>query len=325
MATIKDVALMADVSVTTVSRVLNNRGYISDETRTRVHDAMAELEYSPHQVARALSMKQSFLLGLILPDASHPFFGQIVKAVEETAQTYGYKVLICNSLNDGKKESEYIRMLNENRVDGIIIGSHTLELASYETVKGPVISFERNIRGVTCISSDNFLGGQLATGHLIDRGCRSLLHISGSADLEIMSNRRSDAFRLTCMNHGVGYRIMEYEYRQLTFERDERFIREKIAPVIGEFDGVFCSNDYLAYALYLYCRDAGIDVPGELKIVGYDYSTFSRVLRSPRLTSVAQPIELMGRILCEGIIQLIEKKEVHSQQVDVKLILGETS
>ena len=96
-------------------------------------------------------------------------------------------------------------MLKENRVDGIIMGSHALKLTSYESVNRPVITFERYIEGVPYVTSDNFLGGQLATQHLIDKGCKKLLHISGSLDLSILANRRADAFKVTCINQNIDY------------------------------------------------------------------------------------------------------------------------
>ncbi len=324
MPTIKDVAKMANVSITTVSRVINNKGYISETTRKNVYDAMKALDYAPHQVARALSMKQSFLIGLILPDASHPFFAEMVQVVEEVAQTKGYKVLVCNSLNNSKKEQEYISMLKENRVDGIIIGSHTLELSAYEAINRPLVTFERHIKDVPCITSDNFGGGQMATQHLIDQGCKKLLHICGPLNKDITSNLRSDAFKITCINNSVDHDMVIYESDQLDFSCYEDFIKDEIGPILHSYDGVFCNNDYLAYALYVYCTRHDIDVPDQLRIVGYDHSRFTQVLRTPVLTTIAQPIELISKILCDSLIQKIEGKDVHSQQLPVSLVLGET-
>jgi len=110
MPSLKDVAKRAGVSPTTVSRVLNNRGYISEETRRKVYKAMEELNYQPNEIARALFKKRSYFLGLIIPDISHPFFAEITKYIEYYAYLKGYKVLICNSYLDGHKEKEYIKM-----------------------------------------------------------------------------------------------------------------------------------------------------------------------------------------------------------------------
>lgn len=325
MITIKEVAKEAGVSITTVSRVLNNKGYISADTRHKVQQAMKKLDYHPHQIARALSKKQSFLVGLIIPDSSLPFFAQLGTAIEQQCYALGYKVILCNSLNDREKEQSYIQMLRDNRVDGIIMGSHALDLDDYQSLDRPVITFERSIEGVPFVSSDNYLGGQLATQHLIDAGCKRLLHISGPLNLSILANRRSDAFQLTCTRQQIDYTIVEYEHTHLDFNYYVDYIEQTIAPILGEYDGVFCSNDYLAYALYLYCQKTSIQVPETLKIIGYDYSQFAQILASPKLTTIAQPIDTLGHQLAKGLITLIEKEDMHSQQLPVTLIQGQTT
>src|SRR5690606_7773253 len=131
MPTIRDVAERAGVSVTTVSRVLNNRGYISEATRRKVYQAMKELDYQPNEVARSLFRKRSNIIGLIVPTVEHPFFGELTFQVETYAYSRGYKVLVCNSQLNAAKEQEYIGMLRRNQVDGIIMASHTLEVEEY--------------------------------------------------------------------------------------------------------------------------------------------------------------------------------------------------
>jgi len=327
MPTIKDVAKKAGVSITTVSRVLNNTNYISDSTRNKVVAAMKELDYHPHQVARALSKKHTFIIGAILPDSSHPFFAQLLKAIEETALKEDYKVLLCNSFNDKEKGLSYINMLKENRVDGIIMGSHALDIDEYKKINKPIITFERYIDdNIPYISSDNYEGGRLATKHLIDQGCKSLLHISGPFKLSIFSNRRADAFKLTCIENNIDFEIIEAQHAKLSFDYFYNFIENNISNYLSKVDGVFCSNDILAYALYVYCKNNGIDVPGTIKIVGYDYCQFSRMLKTPTLTTIAQPIDLIGRYLCNNLIKMIEKKEgVYNQILSVKLIKGDTT
>ncbi len=326
MATIKDVAKEAGVSITTVSRLLNNNNYISDSTRKKIRDAMKRLDYHPHQIARALSKKQTHILGLILPDSSHSFFGQLIKAIEMTAQSKDYKILLCNSLNDKEKELSYINMLKENRVDGIIMGSHALDLDAYKTIKKPLVTFDRYIDDtIPYVASDSYTGGQLATQHLIDQGCKQLLHISGPLKLSTFANRRADGFKLTCIENHIAYDIIESEYTKLSYSYFYQFIETTISSYLHKIDGVFCSNDILAYALYVYCIKHNINVPERIKIVGYDFCRFSRMLKTPRLTTIAQPIDLIGQILSKSLIDLIEKKETYNQQLSVKLIKGETT
>ncbi|WP_019534624.1 LacI family DNA-binding transcriptional regulator [Paenibacillus ginsengihumi] len=327
MATIKEVAKAAGVSVTTVSRVINNRGYINKDTRQKVEAAMASLDYHPNEIARALQRSQSDLIGIIVPDSSHPFFAELIHYVETYANELQYKILICNSLGHSEKEANYISMLRQNRVDGIIMCGHSLNLEQYKKVSLPIISFDRIITpSIPYVGADNFRGGELATEHLVSRGCRKLLHISGPLKIDLLPNRRTDAFRLVCMRHDIPHRVIEGEPYKLTFEYYWDFVEREVSKHLSEYDGVFCSNDILAYALYIYATQHGISVPEQLKIVGYDYHNFTRMLQRPKLTTIRQPIDRIGKALISNLIQLIDgNKDLSNTVVDVELIEGETS
>jgi LacI family transcriptional regulator, sucrose operon repressor len=329
MANIKNVAIRAGVSVTTVSRVLNSRGYISKETRRKVEEAMAELNYSPNQIARALQKSQSHILGMIVPDLNHPFFSELIKHVEMSANEKQYKILICNSLDQSEKEANYISMLSENRVDGIIMCSHTLDVEAYKKLHLPIVTFDRIISNqFPYVASDNFRGGEIATEHLIAAGCKRLLHISGPLNLDLLANRRADAFKLICLKHNLPYTIIEGLNSNLTFEYFTDFIENEVAGSLSNFDGVFCSNDIVAYALYLYAMENGINVPEQLKIIGYDYHSFTRMLKTPQLTTIAQPIKRLGKVLSSTIIDMIENKDkdtINNTVVDVELMKGQTT
>jgi len=329
MANIKDVAKKAGVSVTTVSRVFNNRGYISQETRDKVLKAMEEIDYQPNQLARALQQKQSYILGVIVPDSNHPFFSDLIKYMEMFASEHDFKILLCNSLGNAEKEEKYISMLRQNRVDGIIMCSHTLEVAEYKKANMPIVSFDRVLsNNLPYVGSDNYGGGEMATKHLIDRGCKSLLHISGPVEFDSLSNRRGDAFILTCMRYGVSYKVQEGTLNHLTFDYFWDFINKEVAPNLHEFDGVFCSNDIVAYALYIYATQKGVKVPGELQIVGYDYHSFTKMLQNPKITTIAQPIERIAKVLINTLINLIEEEDsetINNAIIDVELIQGDTT
>ena len=329
MPSIKDVAKHAGVSTTTVSRVMNNFPSISESTRKKVFDSIKTLDYHPDCMARSLSKKQSLIIGVIIPDCSHMFFSELIKHIEMTAQNNGYKILLCNSLDDKEKELSYINMLKEKRVDGIIMGSHLINTEAYKSIDKPIITFDRCIdEKIPYVGSDNFTGGVLATQHLIDRGCNRLLHISGSLKLTSLANKRSDGFKLTCLENNISYDIIEYQHAHLTFDYFYNFIQREVSKFLHEVDGIFCSNDMLAYALYVYCMDHNIAVPHDIKIVGYDYSQFTRILKNPKITTIAQPVQMIGELLCSNIIRLIadtETAKVYSQIVAVELIQGTTT
>ena len=330
MASIKDVAQRAGVSIATVSRVMNNRGYIGKETRLRVEQAIKDMDYSPNQIARALQKSQSYFIGVIVPDSSHPFFADLIKFIEVFANEQNYKVLICNSMDDQEKEIKYISMLRQNRVDGIIMCSHTLNIEEYKKVNFPIVSFDRIIsRSIPCVGADNFRGGELATEHLINQGSRRLLHLSGPLEMDMLANRRADAFRLTCMKKEASHHIIEASNNNMTFEYYSAFIAEQLpADMLQEYDGIFCSNDIAAYALYLHAIRLGISVPQQLRIVGYDYHNFTRMLQNPKLTTIKQPTDRIGKVLCSTLINMIEQvneEMINNTIIDVELILGETT
>jgi len=185
--------------------------------------------------------------------------------------------------DEPEKESHYISMLRENRVDGIIMCSHTLDIEEYKAVNFPIVTFDRIIsERFPYVASDNYRGGEIATTHLIESGCKRLLHISGPLKLDLLANRRADAFKLTCMRHHIEHEIIEGSNDNLTFEYFSEFIENEISGSLSSFDGVFCSNDIVAYALYLHATERGIQVPEQLKIVGYDYHSFTRMLQTSK-------------------------------------------
>lgn len=329
MTNIKDVAQHAGVSVTTVSRVMNNRGYIGKGTRKKVEEAMMELNYSPNQIARALQKSQSYLLGVIVPDSNHPFFSELIKYIEMSADELNYKILICNSLDQPDKELHYVTMLRENRVDGIIMCSHSINIERYKTLSLPIVTFDRIISDkFPYVASDNFRGGEIATTHLIELGCKRLLHLSGPSNLDSLANRRADAFRLTCIKYNVDFDIIEGTNGNMTFEYFNEFIKEELALKLSNYDGVFCSNDIEAYALYVYAHEIGIKVPEQLKIVGYDYHSFTRMIQNPKLTTIKQPIHKLGKVLSYTLINFIEnidKDTVNNSVLDIELIKGDTT
>lgn len=328
MTSIKDVALKAGVSLSTVSRVINNTGYIAKETRRKVENAVSELGYEPNQVARSLQRSQSFLIGVIVPDSSHPFFSELIKYIEIYLTQFNYKILICNAQENPSKEQQYISMLRQNRVDGIIMCSHAQEVDEYKKIQLPIVSFDRIISNdIPYVGSDNFYGGQLAATHLIHKGCKHLLHLSGSLEVDLLTNRRWEAFRTKCMDAHVSCDIIECTYHELNFDTLSAYIEKEVMNKIQQFDGVFC-NDTAAYALYVCASKAGIKVPEQLKIVGYDYHSFTRMVQKPKLTTVMQPIDKIGKVLSSTIIQIVEGKDndiINNTVINVQLIEGETT
>lgn len=312
MATIKDVASIAGVTVTTVSRVLNNRGYISEATRKNVYDAMEELNYQPNEIARSLFRRKSNIIGLIIPNVSYPFFAELANYVEYYAHKVGYKILLCNSYQDRLKEKDYIEMLKRHQVDGIIMGSHTLEILDYLNLELPIVALDRNLSDrIPFITSDNYEGGSLAAKLLIDKGCKKLAHISGPLDINTPANNRYQAFVDVASKSNISYIIKETKL-------DIFSSYEKMAYGLFEehpdIDGIFASSDMIAASIIHVANIIGKDIPKNLKLVGYDDISLAALIVPP-LTTIRQPIEKMGELCIELLIKQIEDKAVHIENV----------
>ncbi|MDI3529387.1 MAG: LacI family transcriptional regulator, sucrose operon repressor [Thermoanaerobacter sp.] len=314
MATIRDVAEKAGVTVTTVSRVLNNRGYISEKTRKKVYEAMKELNYQPNELARSLYRRKSYLIGLLIPSVSHPFFAELTGYIEYYAYQNDYKILLCNSLQDVEKEKGYINMLKRHQVDGIIIGSHTLKTEQYLNVNLPIVAIDRYFsEKIPYVASDNYNGGVLATKLLIQNGCRKIAHISGPLILNTPANNRRKAFMDVVKEHNIENVVVETKLN--VFDTDEyKKLIIKLFTDHPDIDGVFASSDLIAATIINAAREIGKEVPKDLKIVGYDDISIAKTIVPP-LTTIRQPIEEMAKRTIEIILDQIDGKEVNIENV----------
>ncbi|HHT42863.1 MAG TPA: LacI family transcriptional regulator [Firmicutes bacterium] len=325
MPTIKDVAERAGVSVTTVSRVLNNRGYISEATRKKVYQAMEELDYQPNEVARSLFRKKSNIIGLIVPTVAHPFFAELTAYLETYAYSRGYKVLICNSQLDASKEQEYIWMLRRNQVDGIIMASHTLEVEEYKKLDLPVVAFDRFIsKRIPYVTSDNYQGGRLAVELLLERGCKQIAHMCGSLHLDMLANQRHRAFMDVAEERKVPYFTVETDINVFEVEKYEELLSDLLTEH-PDIDGLFLNSDIMAIAAMKVCRKLGKRIPQDIKIIGYDDVSIASLV-SPQITSIRQPLAEMSELSVRLIEALLEGKPVEVENcLPVQLMERETT
>ncbi len=309
MPTIKDVAEKAGVTVTTVSRVLNNRGYISEATRKKVYKAMEELNYQPNELARSLFRGKSQLLGLIIPTVAHPFFAELAASIEAYAHAKGYKVLLCNSQLNREKEKEYIEMLKRHQVAGIIMASHTMEVDEFAKVKLPLVTFDRRIgANIPYVSSDNYQGGQLATNLLIDKGCRKIAHVCGNLSLNMLANKRNEAFVATARERGVEYYTIQTEINVFETKQYELLIRD-LFNEHPDLDGIFANSDLMAVSAIKVCSLLKKRIPHDVRIVGYDDTNIASLVL-PQITSIRQPIEQMSALAIDLLIRQMNKEQI---------------
>ncbi|RCX21540.1 LacI family transcriptional regulator [Fontibacillus phaseoli] len=319
MASIKDVAKLAGVSVATVSRVLNDKGYVGQHTREMVEQAIKELNYKPNEVARSLFKKQSNTIGLIVPDIMNPFFPELARAVEDTASKFGYNVILCNSDEDRLKEQAYLDTLQQNYVNGIIVSSNTMTANQIIELNIPVVSIDREIsKGLPTIVVENMKGASEATRFLMNKGCSRIAHIRGPQGV-VNAEERCEGYREVVHQESwfsESY-IVDGDYdMESSIEATLELL--KTHP---EIDGIFAANDIMAIGAMKAANQLGIRVPEELAIIGFDGIRLSSVT-IPELTTIVQPIYELGEKATTMLVSLMNQQEVGQTyyKLDVELI-----
>lgn len=314
MATIVDVAKLAGVTPTTVSRVINNRGYISEKTRNKVNEAMDQLGYQPNEIARSLTKQKSNTIGVIVPHISHPYFAKLISNLENEAAKNGYKIILCNSKEKAEKEKQYLDMCKSNRVAGIILCSGNVESNKINTGNIPVVLLEKNFeKGKLGIQCDNYQGGKLATEHLIDCGCKRLLHFSGVIDEEMPADNREKAFIDICNEKNVEYFIRKYDINTYNEMNYYEYIKDTLNE-IKNIDGIFASSDLIAAQVIQVCNELNIRIPSDVKLVGFDDVEIAK-LTTPTITTIHQPIKEMAKLAIELIDSKYKNIEVNEQTI----------
>jgi len=314
MSNINEVAKLAKVGIATVSRVINGSGPVKDETRKRVEAAIKELNYIPSETARSFKRQTTKNIGLLIPTIAHPFFSHLTYHVEQELAKEGYKLMICNSEDNVDIEDQYIEMLKKNQVAGIIITTHN-DHNKFTEVDLPLVSIDRFISDkIPYISSDNLSGGYEAARCLHQAGCKMPAYLGNTFHIDTDILKRKEGFINYCKEHNLEYVI--YEHDTDSYE----VIAEKFLKLHSDVDGVFCYADMLSLALIKVTYKMGIQVPEQLKIVGYDNIVVSELV-SPTLTTVEQDIKQMGEIASKTIIKLINGEETKmSHIVPIKIV-----
>ncbi|HCC1839608.1 TPA: LacI family DNA-binding transcriptional regulator, partial [Enterococcus faecium] len=285
---LEDVAKRANVSKTTVSRVLNNRGYLSQKTIDNVYKAIEELNYQPNVVARQLFQKKTNIVGLLFPTVANPFFSELVEALEKKLYEIGYKVLIGNSMNNKEKETNYLNQLLSDQVDGLIVGTHNQGIQEYKYQNLPIVAIDRVMNeDIPVVESDNYNGGKLATKLLIAQGAKNIIHTNGPIDLQTPANRRRLAYEDTMKAYQLIPRTVTLDFNISYVKKKQIFFQ--MFEDYPKIDGIFASNDIDAALILQVAKEKGLNVPADLLVVGYDGTLMTRSIL-PDLTTVIQPI-----------------------------------
>jgi len=308
MATIKDVAQLAGVSITTVSHVINETRFVSDELRTSVLAAVEELNYRPNVLARSLRRGETKTIGLIVPDNSNPFFAEVARIVEDVGFENGYSVILCNSDGNADKEAAYINVLITKQVDGVIFiaaGGKQEHLRELMAQHIPVVVADRDIPQTLAdvVLVNNEQGGYDAARYLITLGHRRVACIAGPSDVSPSADR-VHGYRRALRESGIPVAqelIVSGDFRSPSGETAMAQLLRLDEPP----SAVFACNDVMAIGALRAVRSAGLQVPGDVSIIGFDdISSASAV--SPALTTIAQPIVELATQAAQFLISRIQ-------------------
>lgn len=312
MARIKDVAKLAGVSTSTVSLVLNNKGYVSAATRAKVEAAVQELHYVPSEVGRNLSLNRTNLIGVIIPDVAHPFFAALLHEIEIALYDYGYKTMICSTGEKKNAELAFLDMLRRHTMDGLIIGAHALHIENYQHIELPVIAFDRYLCDeIPIIRADHHQGGQLAANALLKRHPHHVVQITGAPTVHTTAHEHEDIFAQVIKQASVPLDTIimpANAFRPEDFAKAAREVFERY-PDVDAISG----TDLGAICALREASRRGRRCPDDLFIVAYDGTYLTR-LGPQSLTAVVQPIPALGRRAAEAIVRRIRHEELPSLQ-----------
>ncbi|MGH4122514.1 MAG: LacI family DNA-binding transcriptional regulator [Clostridium sp.] len=319
--TMKDIAEMAGVSKATVSMVMNKKdSSISEVTRKKILRIAKEMSYIPNSIARSLSTKKSGTIGIILPDITNPFFSEMVRAIEDEAERLEYNLIICNTDNDIEKEQKYIELLISKLIDGIIFMSGGKSNESITILKNnnvPFVLVDRYIEGykddygVFCLNKQGVIDG---VQYLYEKGNRKIVFVKGREDVEI-SKQRLEGYIDAMKNYGI------YDEKYI-FEGDFNveggiIATKKIISCFQDLDAIFYSNDMMALGGMKILLRNDYKIPRDISIIGFDNIHISEIIE-PELTTISQPIYMMGKKACSILIDVINGELLTEKQVYFK-------
>ncbi|SDH34353.1 transcriptional regulator, LacI family [Fervidobacterium changbaicum] len=327
--TIRDVAKAAGVSINTVSRALNNKPDINKETKEKVLKVAKELGYIKDATATSLRYGLTKVIGVILEDSSNPFYSEVLKAVEMAARRRGFNVIFMNTEKDYELEEEAVRTMLSRRVDGIIIAptqekSGDIQLLMKASVPFVILGVHFDEIELPEVYSNDVRGSYLAVSHLIERGRKKIVYLSGFL-YKSVARMRLEGYRKALHEHLIPF---DQSYVFEVEEGVENSYRKMIEIIESglEFDGVFCFNDISAIGAIQALREKGYLVPKDVSVVGYDDIAFAHFIQ-PRLTTVRIDKQREGEQAFELLYEMIKRKEIVNKQIvlDVELVVRETT
>lgn len=335
MSTIYDVAKKAGVSKTLVSRVLNNQKGVGPESRKKIMEAMKELQYKPNALARSLVLQRTNVIGLILDSLTEQYFFDVIRGVEDKVQEQGFRVIFCSGRNERREKEAYIEFLSNGVTDGVIIYGSNLDDADLIRKRAemsfPFVVVENEVEdaNVNNVLVDNMYGSKLAVEHLISRGCKNIMHVTGAKGMKA-SLRRWQGYLAAMKQQGLSSCISVVECEEFGADEGYKAIKKFLSEYGKENipDAIYFGADNTAFGGMIALEEAGIRIPEDIKIVGFDDDRpWNMEGKVKKLTTIRQPLYQVGAKAVEVLLEQIYNPDVPRQKIVIKpeLIIRETT
>ncbi|HGC6388248.1 TPA: ribose operon transcriptional repressor RbsR [Cronobacter dublinensis] len=326
MATMKDVARLAGVSTSTVSHVINKDRFVSDAIRVRVEDAVRTLNYAPSALARSLKLNQTRTIGMLITASSNPFYSELVRGVERSCFERGYSMVLCNTEGDEQRMNRNLETLLQKRVDGLLLlctETHQPSpaiMTRYPAIPTVMMDWSPFDGDSDVIQDNSLLGGDIATRHLIEKGFTRIACVTGPLD-KTPARLRLEGYRTAMQRAGLavpeGYEVIgDFE-----FGGGLRAMQSLLA-LPEPPQAVFMGNDAMAVGAYQALYQAGLRIPQDIALVGYDDIELARYM-TPPLTTIHQPKDELGELAIDVLIHRMAQPELQQQRLQLTPVLME--
>lgn len=325
MASIRDVANRANVAPCTVSRVLNGTANVAPETKQKIEMAMKELNYIPNALAQGMFKQKSGIIAMLIPSIRHPYFSNLAHVMETLLYAQGYKLMLCSTDGKLEKEQEYMRILQSNLVDGVIMGVSDLDDEVYLQFNKPMVMLDYDLKkGVPIVVSDHEKGGHLAAEVFINSGCKSVIHIGDKELSKVESYKCHKVLEKELKKAGIDNRFIEIKWNEFDFF-GYLDIALTIIEQYPEIDGVMAA-DIQASAFLKAALSLGKKVPEEFAVVSLD-GTYVADIGLMNMTSLVQSVDRIGEETVKLLLTLLEGKKPPRRKVVIDIVKkeGETS
>lgn len=311
-STLKDIADKLNLSISTVSRAVNNKTYVKEETRKRVLEALEEYNYVPNEIARSLKLQSTKTIAVIIPDICETFFGEIIKGIDKVVSPKGYSIIVADTNENSENEKNYLEMFRQKRIDALVYA--TVDLSGLPIKKylpnliTVFIDNIPNLKDIDSVTIDNEQASRLAVEYLLEEGHRQIAAIIGSVK-ETTGYARREGYLRTLKENGVEVDEMLIQYGN--YKEDDGFgcmeslIQNKAAH---PFTAVYVTSEKMTFGAIKAIREYGLRMPDDISLVGFDVQDKAQLI-NPSITSIRQPENMIGNRVGELLLRRLQEKD----------------